>query len=151
MSMARTHNQGLNEEIFSYIVNGIQKSVALNNFKISIAYLAPGKAGLKMDVGEEYSNSRGTAHGGIIAALVDSSMGISIITLGFRVMTLELNLNYLAPVKIGDQLSSEGRVVHIGKNTAVAEAEVFNCDQNLIAKSRGTFFLDKPEFNRGVF
>lgn len=88
---------------------------------------------------KEFGNTSNHAHGGVIAALVDTAMGLSVATHGFTVVTMEMNINYLSPVNVGDDLIASGYVIHLGKNTAVAEAEVYNFKKSLVAKSHGIF------------
>lgn len=137
----KVENRGLEEGFFDSLVTTFQDSPALKAFKIKLRYLGPGQAGLEMMVPDKYKNTRGLAHGGVTASLVDTAMGISVITFNLWVVTLEMNLNYLAPVKTGERVSVEGRAVHVGKKTAVAEAEVYNSKKMIVAKSRGTFIL----------
>ena len=134
-------NRGIDEELFKTIIANTKSGRALEFFGISIKYLAEGRAVAEVSVKEDYSNSQGIAHGGITATLVDTVMGVAIFTLNRRVVTLEMNLNYLAPARAGDTLTAEARVVHKGSNTAVSEAEVYNQQKTLVAKSRGTFFI----------
>ena len=133
-------NRGLEEELFKKIVHHSKNMQALRNLNITLKYLAPGRAGSEMVVDRCYSNSRGTAHGGIIATFVDTVMGFACITLDLLLVTLEMNLNYFAPVQIGEKISAEAEVIHAGKTTVVAEAVVYNSSKKIVSKSRGTFF-----------
>jgi acyl-CoA thioesterase len=143
-------NRGIDEGLFKAIIANTQKGRAMEFFGINVKYLAEGRAVGVLTVKEEHSNSQGISHGGMTAALVDTVMGIAIFTLNRRVVTLEMNLNYLAPVRAGDTLTAEARVVHRGSNTAVSEAEVYNDRKELVAKSRGTFFIRSHVYRSSV-
>mgnify|MGYP005851408367 CR=1 FL=1 len=137
MTAARPENRGLGEALFDTIDKTMP---ALQNMKISLKYIAPGRAGFEMQVSPGFSNSRGTAHGGVIAAFADTVMGYAGISLDLMLVTLEMNLNYFAPAGLGEKLEAEGWVVHAGRTTVVAEAEIRDSGRRLVAKSRGTYF-----------
>lgn len=87
-----------------------------------------------------FLNPLGIVHGGITAVMLDSAMGWSIAEVtGKQVVTLQMNVNYIAPGK-GKTLKVFARPTHTGKSTAVAEAYMENENGVRIAQSTGTFF-----------
>lgn len=140
MIECQVENKGLDEKLFNTILKTILDMPALQNMNIVPKYLAPGKAGFEMTVDPTYSNSRGTAHGGLIAALVDTTMGYAGICLDLMLVTLEMNLNYFASVNVGEKIFADGEVIHAGRTTVVAEARVYDSKNKLVTKSRGTYF-----------
>lgn len=87
-----------------------------------------------------FLNPLGIVHGGITAVVLDSAMGWSIAeATGRQVVTLQMNVNYIAPGK-GQLLRVFAKPTHTGKNTAVAEAYLENEDGVRIAQGTGTFF-----------
>jgi acyl-CoA thioesterase len=113
---------------------------SLKTFRISALYLGHGEAGMEMEVGSAYTNHQGTAHGGLVGALLDTAIGIAAWTLNSNVLTLEMNVNYIAPLKIGEIVKAEGWVIHAGRINIVAEGEIRNQQNKLIAKSRITYY-----------
>lgn len=139
-------NIDLEERLFNSIVTTIKNAPFMENLKISLLYLAHGKAGIEMTAGPEFLNTRGIFHGGIIATLVDTAMGIAGLSLDLKVTTQELNLNYIGPAKAGDKLTADARVIHKGRKSVVVEARVYNGHSRLISISRGTFFIFKEKY-----
>lgn len=133
-------NRGLEEGLFRTIVKTVQEMPALKNMKITLRQIAPGKAGFEMLIDPGYSNSRGTAHGGLIASFADTAMGYAGISLDLMLVTLEMNLNYFASVKVGERIFADAEVVHNGRTTVVAEAKIYDSGNRIISKSRGTYF-----------
>ncbi|GAX89059.1 thioesterase [Effusibacillus lacus] len=87
-----------------------------------------------------FMNPLGIVHGGITAVLLDSAMGWSIAEeTGKQVVTLQMNVNYIAPGK-GKVLKVFARPTHTGRATAVAEAYMENETGKRIAQSTGTFY-----------
>jgi acyl-CoA thioesterase len=97
---------------------------------------------MKMIVEQEYTTVKGRLHGGLIASLLDDVMGWSYNTLGkFGNVTVDMTLNFFAPIFQGTELKAEGNVVHAGRSIVVTEASLYDNTGKLVAKSRGTFFV----------
>ena len=110
--------------------------------RMKIEELNAGEATLSMPIIQEiHGNLYGLAHGGASASLADTVMGVACATLGKRVVTLDMNINYLAGAVPGDTVRALGKVIHDGQNTVVVEAELSDGAGKLIAKARGTFFV----------
>jgi uncharacterized protein (TIGR00369 family) len=88
-------------------------------------------------------NSKGLVHGGILATLIDSTMG-SLVNRSLPedqfAVTTELKLNYIRPGK-GERLRSEASVLHRGKTLVVLQGSVFDERDRLLAHATGTFMI----------
>lgn len=98
-----------------------------------------GSVSLKLPNRTEFNNIKGTIHGGILAALLDTTMGMAARTLltGTPV-TIQLNIQYLKPAK-NEPLFSKSNVIEIGKSTCFIESQIYNERLERIAFSTGTF------------
>ena len=99
-----------------------------------------GFARLAMEASEGHLNPGGTVHGGAIATLVDSSMGMAVATTtdhGERPVTIDLSVTYLEPATTG-RLVCTAQVRKRGKRITVVEAEVTQ-DDEVVALGSGTF------------
>lgn len=141
MNKNEVENRGIDEKLFCVLCCRLKERPINHTMGINLIYLGKGVAGVKMSVERGYTAVNGTLQGGIIAALADNVMGWAIGTLGRTVVTIDMSLNYFAPVLEGTELTAEGYVIHTGKTTVVAEASLFNNNGKLVAKSMGTFFL----------
>jgi len=109
-----------------------------------------GRSRLRLAVGEDIKNLYGTVHGGMLATLVDSACGVALGTRlleGEALVTLDLRINYLLPVRSGP-LTAEGEVVHKGRSTGVAEASIRDEAGRLVARGVTTHFVrrtDEPQ------
>ena len=95
-----------------------------------------------VDVRPELINSGGAVHGGVTFSLIDQSMGDAVDSVtdpGESNVTVELKVNYLAPVHEG-RMDCESRVLRRGRRLVIAEADVRN-DGRLVAKGLGTFAI----------
>lgn len=140
MSDIQAENRGLDDVLFDSIVSRFRHICGFNTFGFTLMYLASGKAGMQMVVGPEFSNMHRRAHGGLIGAALDTVVGVAAWTLDCDVVTLEMNLNYFAPIGLGDAVTCEGWVIHKGNTIVVGEGDMRDQKGRLIAKSRMTFY-----------
>ena len=94
---------------------------------------------------EPHTNSRATAHGGLIAALADQAMGMScgvkLRADGVNVSNLwtaSLTIDYLGAAKIGQWIAFDTTFARVGKTLCHAECDV-TADGETIARGRGSF------------
>ena len=84
----------------------------------------------------------GIVHGGVLSTMQDEIMAwAGIYNLRRILMTKNINVEFLKPVYIENELRVEGRVIEqTGKREVVVEGKLFKNDDNtLCAQSRGTF------------
>jgi len=95
--------------------------------------------------GPQHYNPLGSVHGGYAATLLDSCMGCAIHTRlkkGQGYTTLDLRISYVRALsnKIGP-IRAEGKVVHIGRSTALAEGRIYDVDGRLYATGTTTCMI----------
>lgn len=142
MEKSEVINRGLDEKVFQYLCARFPQIPALHSLGVSLVYLGPGEASMKLCVGHDYTTVKNRLHGGIIATLADSTMGWAVASLGREgSVTIDMTLNFFVPIYEGSELISEAYVIHAGRTIVVAEANLYNQDRKLLAKSRGTFYV----------
>jgi uncharacterized protein (TIGR00369 family) len=100
-----------------------------------------GRAIFSLEVRPSHKQIHGVVHGGILAALADTTAAIAAYTVvpkGVELATLELKINYLEPVP-GGTIKADARVLRGGRNFVVTECEIFNESGSLAAKALLTF------------
>jgi len=97
---------------------------------------------LFFEVRAAHCNSRGFLHGGVLAALCDNVMGLS---LGaalnkakFNIVTINLTLDYLGSAKIGDAVLVMPNVLRAGSSIGFCDARVLRAD-DCIARANAVF------------
>lgn len=95
-----------------------------------------GALAAEFTVREEMTNPARTLHGGVAAGILDDIIGGAVFTLNMETFFTSVNLNvdYLAPAKIGDTVIARARVVRKGRNIIHAEGSISHIDGKLIAK-----------------
>lgn len=102
---------------------------------------------LGVTVAAAHCNSRGFAHGGVIAALADNAMGLSLgVVRGTGIikasaasaLTVSLSLDYVGSAKIGQWLQITPRVLKAGRSMGFVDA-VVTADGETVARASATF------------
>jgi 1,4-dihydroxy-2-naphthoyl-CoA hydrolase len=113
--------------------------------EIQITSLTEGEVTLTMPVAKEiHTNVYGFVHGGTLFTLVDSAMGVACLTTGNLVVTSDISIRFITNSKKGNQLTAVGKVIHRGKDTIIAEAEIRDKKQRLLVKTQGSYFIRGP-------
>lgn len=93
---------------------------------------ADGSAALEVEVDERHLNAAGTVHGGLLATLVDATMGAAVRSAAEEgAATSQLSLTYLRPGKPG-RLLVTARVRKRGESLTVCEADVEQDGESLV-------------------
>lgn len=109
----------------------------------------PGFVVFEIEPKEFHYNPIGSVHGGVALTLMDSAMSCAVQTTlpaGTGYTTLEIKLNFVRGVsaKTG-RLRAEGKIVHSGARTAIAEGRLVGGDGKLYAHATTTCFILQPE------
>ena len=101
-----------------------------------------GHAVFEIAPAEQHYNPIGVVHGGIAMTLLDSAMGCAVQTrmpAGGRYTTLEAKTNLVRAVTADTgALRAVGKVVHVGKRVATAEARLEDREGKLYAHATST-------------
>src|SRR5487761_234149 len=97
---------------------------------------------LRFQLTKEGSRFGGMVHGGITMYALDNATSMSVMTMnsGVSQATLELKVNFIAPLT-KEPFKATGQVVKIGRSTAVAEGKVMDADGKVCAAALGTWFI----------
>jgi uncharacterized protein (TIGR00369 family) len=109
---------------------------------LSIAEVDEGRVVMRLTPEEYHYNPIGSMHGGVLATLLDSVMGCAVHTTlpkGRAYTSLEIKVNYVRTVTYeSGELSAEGKIVHGGRRSAVAEGTVVDGKGRLCATASTT-------------
>ena len=97
----------------------------------------PGRVVFTFEASEQFANPFGTVHGGILATVLDSAMGMAALAAapdGATTTTLSLEIKYLRPVATdAGRLRAEGVVVHAGRRVVTVDGRLVGPDDRLLA------------------
>jgi uncharacterized protein (TIGR00369 family) len=113
--------------------------------------LGEGTARLSMPLPEHFTNSLGTAHGGVIMSLLDVALCTAARTLhpdSVGVVTIDMSTSFIGGGS-GSRLVAEARVMKDARTMSFVEAEAKNEDGSLVAKAIATVRVRMKEKNQG--
>jgi uncharacterized protein (TIGR00369 family) len=107
--------------------------------------VAPGMAIFQGQPLRHHYNPLGSVHGGWFATLLDSALGCAVhsqLPAGKAYTTLELKINIVRALTVDvPRVRAEGKVIHLGGQTATAEARLAGPDGRLYAHGTTTCLI----------
>ncbi|MDI9609752.1 MAG: PaaI family thioesterase [Archaeoglobaceae archaeon] len=99
---------------------------------------------VEINVEEKHLQALGMVHGGAIASLLDSAIGLNInkelVGKGKLAITSQLNVHYLKPVSKG-KITARAKPLFIGSKVAVGYGELKDENGDTIAIATSTFYI----------
>lgn len=115
---------------------------AIASVGVRLEEAEPGRVVFAWEPSEDQYNAIGTVHGGVIGILVDSAIGCAAVSdrpAGVVTPTLELKMNFLRPITAATgTVRCEGSLLHAGRRTVVAQAELRDAQGRLLVHATGT-------------
>lgn len=112
----------------------------INEFFRPTLKVADGWAEITLEAGEKMHHAAHAVHGSVYFKMLDDAAFFaanSVVRDAF-VLTVEFNIHLLRPVTDG-RLRSVGRLVHRSRRLYVAESELFDERERMIARGSGSF------------
>ncbi|MER5874721.1 PaaI family thioesterase [Streptomyces sp. NPDC060235] len=104
-----------------------------------------GRAVFSLVPGEEHYNPIGSVHGGVYATLLDSAAGCavqSVLPPAMGYTSLDLTVKFLRPVTVDTgRIRAVGTVLNSGRRTALAQAELLDEADRLLAHTTSSCLL----------
>ena len=100
---------------------------------------------LCMEVDERHLQGAGVAAGGVLATLLDEAMAHAVLAIldgGKATATVDMSVRYLLPVRKGDTVRAEARVLRQGGRIIHVEADVLLPDGDIAARGAATFIVN---------
>jgi len=109
-----------------------------------------GKAKAQYTPTPEFEGYKDILHGGILSALLDEVMIYSIIAQGIITVTVQMEIRFKKPAKIGEMLFLEGWVSEDKGRILLTEGKIFKKDGTILAESKGKFFRAEGEMKKEI-
>lgn len=136
------------ESLITSLRDRLQDSEFYRWAGVEVVDASPGVVEIAFEANGQHLNLQGLVHGGIVATLADTAMGLAVRTVlepGRRHVTVQLGVEFLSPGRPG-RIIARGRSVKIGTQLGFAEADVMNADGRLLARAHSTLSVtaEKP-------
>lgn len=101
----------------------------------------------RFTLGPRYQGGGGMGHGGIIAVLLDEAMGKVCRFREVRAVTAELNIQYLKPVQVDEEVTVEAFETGCKGRNIFQTGEIRNAAGDVLARGTARFVIvgQKPE------
>ena len=112
---------------------------------IIITKISEGYAEVELTPQPHHLNPVGSVHGGCLFTLADACCSSAATSYGMLITTMDASMNFLRPGLNCKKLIARGRILKRGRRASVAQAEIY--DQNEVLLATATFTsmsLDKP-------
>lgn len=112
---------------------------------IEVVDFRPGVIVCRLPIEQKVMSGVGAVHGGAIVSLVDHALSLCVyplVEIGKWVATLELKVNYLAPVRPdAEYVEAEAQVLSLKKRLAVVRVDVRSKSGEHVATAQGTSYI----------
>lgn len=98
----------------------------------------------RVTLGAAFEGAPGRAHGGIVAAIFDDTMGFVLSMQSTPAFTGKLSVSYRAPTPVGEELLFRARLRERSGRKLLIEGEAYACDTK-VADAEGLFISIPPE------
>jgi len=110
---------------------------------ITLVSVGGGQSEVAMDLDDHHFNPQGIVHGGVIAAIADTSIGLALRSMlrpGLTHRTAQLNVHFLSKGE-GNRIIGRGRSRHLGQRMGYGEADVSDAEGRVLARASATFIV----------
>lgn len=112
---------------FEHLKQSYDNKPVLRHFGMEVVDASAGYARLRLPFSERVVNLAGTADGGVLATLVDSACSVAF-EFGLEVtevaITVDMRVDYVAPLTSGNAAVAEASVVHRGRTIGRCETTI---------------------------
>jgi uncharacterized protein (TIGR00369 family) len=131
------------------------RSPAGNWMEFTLERIEKGHAEISLFIKREMTNPYGNIHGGMMALVIDETIGWAVVSLGMEshYTSLNLNVDFLYAIKEGDRLKSKASVIRAGKKIIHVECTVYDMNDVLLGKASSNLIVTsmKPSSNGSEF
>jgi uncharacterized protein (TIGR00369 family) len=107
--------------------------------QLSFRYPEKGKAETECIIPEYFTGWKRITHGGFLAMLLDETMAHSCISETITGMTVDMQVRYLKPVDVGEQIRVVGEVTRLKSRIIETQARINNAAGDIVAKGNARF------------
>lgn len=134
-------NRGIDMRIFGTIINVYEDCPFQTLMDIYLVELGAGSALLETPTGKDHITPDNICHNGLLSSLGSTSMEMALKTLNHNSRPIEVTLQFLNTVRLGDTIKAEASVLEIKEGTAYTECLLTNQKDERVAIAKGAFEL----------
>ncbi|MCB0696636.1 MAG: PaaI family thioesterase [Chitinophagaceae bacterium] len=119
------------------------RSAAGNWLNFTLEHIDKGTATISLEVKEDMTNPYGNIHGGMMALVMDEVIGWGVVSLDTDnyYTSLNLNVDFLYAIKMGERLKATSKVVRAGKKIIHVECHVYDMQDRILGKASSNLIV----------
>ena len=124
------------KEIYNYIDHLYKSNVFVQLCGIKIHSISCGRAavGLRIDPAK-HTNLNASIHGGLLMAIMDNATGIAAASIGKRVVTVSMTVDFIKGAQVGSLVEAEAYITHRDGNMLTMSIHMYDKDHNRLMAS----------------
>lgn len=129
------------------------RSPAGNWLQFTLEHIEKGSVTISLEIRKEMTNPYGNIHGGIMALIMDEVIGWAVVSLdmGTGYTSLNLNVDFLYSIKLGERLRATSKVIRAGKKIIHVECTVEDMAGTLLGKASSNLIVTSMRPTDGDF
>ncbi|MBW7935911.1 MAG: PaaI family thioesterase [Flavobacteriales bacterium] len=98
---------------------------------------------LEFEVRKEMTNPVNLLHGGMMAAIIDDVIGMTLFVTGVKSFyaSINLHIDFVSNVRCGEKIVAQSQLIRKGKRVILASCSLFGPNQNLLAKATSNLIM----------
>ena len=125
------------KDYIKYAKEVVGKDPLATYLGICVDEVKEGYAKVSIKVKSNHLNAVDMAHGGLIYAMADQAFAVASNSTGYRAVSVNFNINYIAPASLNEKIYADAVPLNIGKKVSVWKVHVRGEDDRLLASCQG--------------
>ena len=123
------------------MIDFCHSNTIIDTLGVDIVPLDDNDVRLELTVEEKHTNFYDVCHGGVLTTMADTAMGIACNELNKSVLTMNLSIDFMHPVRLNTRIIAVPKIIHNGRQTMVCECDMVDNNGKLYSKVHATFFV----------
>lgn len=123
------------------MIDFCHSNTIIDTLGVDVVPLDDNDVRLELTIEEKHTNFFDVSHGGVLTTMADTAMGIACNELNKSVLTMNLSIDFMHPVRLNTRIIAVPKIIHNGRQTMVCECDMIDANGRLYSKVHATFFV----------
>ena len=123
------------------IIEFCHSNTIIDTLGVEVVPLDDEDVRLELTIEERHTNFFDVCHGGVLTTMADTAMGIICNQRNKSVLTMNLSIDFMHPVRLNTRIIAVPKIIHDGRQTMVCECNMVDESGKLYSRVHATFFV----------